>query len=73
MHRRNFFPGIKSIFFHLLLLCTKFQSPRFNNECFFLLVGPLNALTCVLTNVLLVRIQPGMDYFVLSVVAVYGY
>ena len=44
MHRRKKFPRIKSVFFHLLLLCTKFQSPRSNNELFFfLLVGPLNA------------------------------
>ena len=42
MHRRKKFPRIKSVFFHLLLLCTKFQSPRSNNEFFcFLLVGPL--------------------------------
>ena len=35
MHRRKKFPRIKSVFFHLLLLCTKFQSPRSNNEFFF--------------------------------------
>ena len=39
MHCRKKFPRIKSVLFHLFLLCTKFQSPRSKNE----LVGPLNS------------------------------
>ena len=35
MHCRNFFPKIKCVFFHLLVLCTKFQSSRFNNKKLF--------------------------------------
>ena len=35
MHRRKKFPKIKCVFFHLLVLCTKFQSSRFNNKKLF--------------------------------------